>query len=112
MKRAVSKRLAFLEQLTSAGKADSFAWYGLAMEYRSLQRFDDALRTFETLRANDPGYVAQYLMAAQMLSSLDRNAEAEVWAAQGIERAREKRDGHALGELETFMNELKQGALR
>ncbi|MFO0661445.1 MAG: tetratricopeptide repeat protein [Polyangiaceae bacterium] len=108
----MSKRLAFLEQLTASGKADSFAWYGLAMEYRSLQRFDDALRTFETLREKDPGYVAQYLMAAQMLSSLDRGDEAREWAQQGLDRAREKRDSHALNELEVFMNELKQGALR
>src|ERR1700678_394936 len=31
-----SKRLEFLLKITAAGKADPFAWYGLAMEYRSL----------------------------------------------------------------------------
>ena len=62
------KRLALLEQMTSSGQADAFAWYGLAMEYRSRQRWDDAMKTFEALHEKDPTYVPQYLMCGQMLA--------------------------------------------
>ena len=30
----MNKRLEMLEKMTNSGQADSFAWYGLAMEYR------------------------------------------------------------------------------
>src|SRR5262245_22021849 len=71
----MSKRLALLEKMTSEGTADPFAWYGLALEYRNLERWDDALRTFEALRAKWPDYVPTYLMAAQMLEQCARAEE-------------------------------------
>ena len=54
-----SKRLEFLLKMTSSGNEDPFVWYGLAMEYRSLGRFDEALATFEALRGADPGLRAR-----------------------------------------------------
>ena len=42
----MNKRLQMLEKLTSSDSADSFAFYGLAMEYRKEGRVDDALATF------------------------------------------------------------------
>ncbi len=99
----MSKRLAVLEKMTAAPNADPFAWYGLAMEYRSLGRLDECLRTFETLRERDPGYVAMYLMAAQVLAQLQRKEEARAWAEAGQQQARRKGDNHALGELESLL---------
>ena len=69
---ATSKRLEFLQKLTSSGSTDPFAWYGLAMEYRALERRDEALATFETLRAQAPDYVPMYLMCGQMLEKMGR----------------------------------------
>ena len=34
-----SKRLAFLQKTTAEGSPDPLAWYGLAMEYRKLERW-------------------------------------------------------------------------
>ena len=48
-----SKRLAFLEKLVADGSSDPMAWYGLAMEYRSLERFDDSFVDLENERTND-----------------------------------------------------------
>ena len=103
----MNKRLDMLEKLTSSGKADSFAWYGLAMEYRKEKRVDDALATFEKLRAADGEYVPMYLMAGQMLSESDRSAEAISWLEQGIQKARAKGDSKALGELEQALVEAR-----
>ena len=35
-----SKRLVVLEKMTGSGSTDPFAWYGLAMEYKSLARVE------------------------------------------------------------------------
>jgi predicted Zn-dependent protease len=103
---ATSKRLEFLQKLTASGSPDPFAWYGLAMEYRALERHDDALATFEALRARDPGYVAMYLMCGQMLEKMGRAADARAWLTSGIEAARKKGDAHALSELEGALGAL------
>lgn len=97
----MNKRLAFLEQMTKAGSADSFAWYGLALEYRKEKRFDDALGAFRSLRDKDPGYLALYLMAGQTLVEAGRGADAKEWLEAGIVIARERGDGKTLGELES-----------
>lgn len=99
----MNKRLAFLEQHCAAGTADSFAFYGLAMEYRKEGRVDDAIATFGKLREKDAGYVPMYLMAGQTLIDAGRTEEARSWLESGIEAARAKRDSHALGELESAL---------
>jgi predicted Zn-dependent protease len=106
MVSTVNKRLAFLEQTTRAGSADSFAWYALALEYKKEQRFDEAITTFESLRAKDPGYLPMYLMAGETLAEAKRTADASTWLRAGIELARERGDGKTLGELESALADL------
>jgi tetratricopeptide (TPR) repeat protein len=102
----MSKRLAFLEKMTAEGSTDPFAWYGLALEYRNLERYDEALQTFTTLRTATPDYVATYLMCGQMLEKLTRFDEAREWLEQGIVAAKKKGDSHAQGELESALAAL------
>jgi predicted Zn-dependent protease len=106
MVSAVNKRLAFLEQTTRAGSADTFAWYALALEYRKEQRLDDAVAAFESLREKDPGYLPMYLMAGQTLAEAKRPDDAGTWLRAGIELARERGDGKTLSELENALAEL------
>jgi len=101
-----SKRLAFLQKTTADGSTDPLAWYGLAMEYRKLERWDEALQTFTALRTMKPDYVAMYLMCGQMLEGISRGEEAREWLEEGIKRAREKNDGHAVSELQTALDAL------
>lgn len=102
----MNKRLAFLEQHCATGTADSFAYYGLGMEYRKEGRVDDAIATFETLKAKDPSYVPMYLMAGQTLIDANRTSEARAWLEAGITAAKAKHDSHALGELESALASL------
>jgi tetratricopeptide (TPR) repeat protein len=102
----VSKRLAYLEKITSEGSKDPFAWYGLANEYSNLGRPEDALRTYEKLRELDPSYVPQYLMCGQMLANLKRSDEARVWLTQGLEAATKAGNAHALSELTNVLASL------
>jgi predicted Zn-dependent protease len=101
-----SKRLTLLEKLTREKSPDPFHWYGLAMEYRSLERMDEALQTFTELRAANPEYTAMYLMCGQLLVSLGRGDEARGWYEAGIAIARKKGESHALSELEGALSEL------
>ena len=102
----MNKRLAFLEQTTSAGNADSFAWYALALEYKKEQRWDDAMAAFRSLRDKDPSYLALYLMAGQTLVEADRPADAREWLTSGITLARSRGDAKTLGELENALADL------
>lgn len=95
----MNKRLAMLENITSSGKADAFAWYGLGMEYRREGRTADALATFEKLHSLHPEYLPMYLMAGQTSLEAGRTEEARRWLTTGIELARAQNQAHALAEL-------------
>ncbi len=95
----MSKRLLFLEDLVEKGKADSFARYALALEYKSLGRIDDALAAFGALKAADPKYVPQYLMCGTMLLDAGRNEDARTWLQEGLMVARAAGDTKAAGEI-------------
>ena len=99
----MNKRLAFLEQHCASPSADSFAFYGLGMEYRKEGRVDDAIATFTKLKAKDPDYEPMYLMAGQALIDAGRAAEARTWLEAGVAVATRKHDSHALGELESAL---------
>jgi predicted Zn-dependent protease len=103
---ATSKRLEFFQKHTASGQAEPMAWYGLAMEYRSLDRFDEALVAFESLRSKHPDYVPMYLMCGQMLEKLGRVDDARAWLSSGVDAARAKGDSHALSELEGALGAL------
>jgi tetratricopeptide (TPR) repeat protein len=103
---ATSKRLEMLLKVTSTGMDDPFPWYGLAMEYRGLERHDDALATFTKLRAMKADYVPAYLMCGQMLEKLGKLDQAREWLTAGIEAARAKGDAHALSELQGALDAL------
>ncbi|WP_437688394.1 tetratricopeptide repeat protein [Sorangium sp. So ce176] len=96
----MSKRLLMLEKMTQGGSKDPFHWYALALEYAGLDRHDEALATFNALRAMDASYVPMYLMCGTMLVKAGRADEGRAWLSDGIGVARSKGDQHALSELE------------
>lgn len=102
----MSKRLEMLLKMRDAKSEDPFVHYGLALEYKSLGRTDEALATFASMREKFAGYVPQYLMAAQILTAQSRNDEARTVITAGIEAARKARDSHAAGELESALAAL------
>lgn len=102
----MSKRLEVLELMTTKKPDDPFVWYARALELRSLERRDEALRALRDVTQNFPTYVPTYLMAAQLASELERIEEARELASLGIEKARAASDGHALSELTSFLGSL------
>ncbi len=102
----MSKRLAFLEDLVAKGKADSFARYALALEYKSLDRVDDALGAFQALREVDADYVPMFLMCGTMLVDAGRPDEARAWLEHGLVAARHAGDAKAAGEIQEALQRL------
>ncbi len=101
-----SKRLEFLLAMAPASD-DPMVGYGLGMEYRSLERYEEALAAFAALRARTPEYVPMYLMCGLMLDGMGRTDEAREWLSAGIEVARARGDAHAAGELENASRALE-----
>jgi predicted Zn-dependent protease len=77
------------------------------MEYRKLERWDEALQTFTALRTMKPDYVALYLMCGQMLEGIQRTDEARTWLEEGLVQAKAKGDSHALSELQSALDALE-----
>lgn len=102
----MSKRLAMLEKMTAGGAGDAFAWYALANEYKSLGRFEDALRTFRALREREPDYVPQYLICGTMLLEAGRADDARDWLSTGLPKAEGAGDQKAVSELNEALERL------
>lgn len=99
-------RIATLTEILTANPEDSFARYGLAMEYSKASRTEEALREFQTLLAKNPDYTPGYFMAAQTLANAGRVDEAKHMLVDGISSARRTGNNHAQGEMTAMLEEL------
>ncbi len=84
---------------------DEFLQYALATEYLRLNDTAKALQYYETLVEKHPDYVGTYYHLGKLYEALNRKADAIVIYEKGMIIARQKRDNHALSELQTVYNE-------
>ncbi len=101
-----TNRLEVLRQLVERNPKDSFALYGLAMEYANQGDNDKALEQFRTLTEVDPDYSYAYYHAGQVLSKMGKIEDARAWYQKGIEATSRNGDEHARGEIEAALAEL------
>ena len=99
-------RIAMLREILTANPEDSFARYGLAMEYSRTGQIDQALQEFKTLIEKSPDYTPAYFMAAQTLASASRVDEAKRWLVDGVSCARRTGNAHAQSEMTAMLEEL------
>ena len=100
-------RIAMLTEILAANPEDSFARYGLAMEYSKAGQVDQALTEFKTLIEKNPDYTPAYFMAAQTLATAGRTEEAKRMLVDGISSARRTGNTHAQSEMTAMLEELK-----
>ena len=86
--------------------ANSFARYGLAMEFAKSADPSQAITEFQTLIQHDPNYVAAYYHGGQTLEKLGRLEEAKKTYELGIEACTRKGDAHTRAEIEAALNLL------
>lgn len=96
-----------LNEILSENPADSFARYGLAMEYSNSGDVDRALEEFKKLLATNPDYTAGYFMAAQALVRANRAEEAKKMLSDGISSAQRTGNNHAQSEMEAMLSDLR-----
>jgi predicted Zn-dependent protease len=99
-------RISALSDILVQDPNNTFARYGLAMEYANSGQVDRALEEFEKLLSSNPDYAAGYFMAAQTLVRAGRAEEAKKKLVDGIAAAGRKRDAHAESEMQAMLQEI------
>ena len=99
-------RIEILKGFLNDNPNDSFSRYALALEYAKLGQNEDALREFETVRTNDPQYVATYYQLGQLYQKLGKTHDAERTFRTGITVAAKAGDEHTRSELEAALEGL------
>jgi cytochrome c-type biogenesis protein CcmH/NrfG len=99
-------RITALNDILTQNPNDTFARYGLAMEYAKQGDLDRSLAEFSILLKSNPDYTPGYFMAAQTLARAERVAEAKAMLADGIASARRTGNLHAESEMEAMLTEL------
>jgi tetratricopeptide (TPR) repeat protein len=99
-------RIAMLREILAANTEDSFARYGLAMEYSKTGQVEEAVQEFKTLIEKNPDYTPAYFMAAQALANASRIDEAKRWLVDGISSASRTGNAHAQSEMTAMLEEL------
>jgi Tfp pilus assembly protein PilF len=99
-------RVEILKGFLNDNANDSFSRYALALEYVKLGQNDDAVREFETVKTNDPDYVATYFQLGQLYQKLGKTHEAEETFRTGITVAAKIGDEHTKSELEGALESI------
>ncbi len=95
-----------LKNMVDQNPSDSFARYGLAMEYANSGALDSAVAEFRALLQVNPDYAAAYFHGGQALEKLGRLEEARATYEHGIEVTARTGDQHTRGELQAALDLL------
>ena len=101
-----STRLDLLKSMVEQNPGDTFARYGLAMEYRNAGDLEGSLREFRALMAASPDYSPAYFHGGQTLERLGRLDEARQVYLQGVEVTTRSGDQHARSEMQGALDLL------
>jgi predicted Zn-dependent protease len=99
-------RIAMLNEILEQNPDDTFARYGLAMEFSKIGDVQRALEEFKKLLCAHPDYTAGYFMAAQTLAKCGRTDEAIKMLSDGVVSASRTGNTHAQSEMEAMLSEL------
>jgi Flp pilus assembly protein TadD len=99
-------RLDLLKNLVAQNPTDSFARYGLAMEWARTGNLEQAVEEYRGLLAANPNYAAAYYHGGQALAQLGRVEEARALYRQGIEATTKIGDLHTRSEIEAALEML------
>jgi len=95
-----------LKSMLVQNPRDSFARYGLAMEYAKGGELETAVAEFKALLDSNPDYAAAYFHGGQALEKLARVEDARAMYQKGIETAARIGDRHAESELQAALDLL------
>ena len=99
-------RLETLRGMVARNPSDSFARYGLAMEYARGGDLAKAVEEFRALLTVNPDYAAAYYHGGQALEKLGRMEDAREFYRKGIEATIRTGDEHTRSELQAALDIL------
>src|ERR1035438_2134802 len=102
----MSKRLEVLKNMAAQNPNDSFARYGLAMEYANSGDLENAIQEYQALLAVNSNYSAAYFHGGQTLEKLGRREDARALYRQGIEATTRIGDLHTRSEIQAALDLL------
>jgi tetratricopeptide (TPR) repeat protein len=95
-----------LKNMVEQNPRDSFARYGLAMEYANTGQMENAVTEFAALLEVNPDYAAAYFHGGQALEKLGRLEQARQIYEKGIEVTGRTGDHHTRSELQAALDLL------
>ena len=99
-------RLELLKNMVAQNPGNSFARYGLAMEWANTGNLEQAVEEYRALLAENPNYAAAYYHGGQTLARLGRVEEARALFREGIEATTRTGDMHTRSEIEAALESL------
>ncbi len=100
-------KVTMLQEILAQNPMDSFARYGLAMEFSSTGKITEALAEFDRLQQDHPDYTPGYFMAAQTLAGAGKTDEAKLRLTNGIACAVRTGNAHAQREMQEMLDDLE-----
>ena len=102
----MSVRLKKLETMLEKTPNDAFLLYGVALEYKSAGRYDEAIKFLNRTLEVDPAYCYAYFQSGQVYEMTgDTEAARNIYEA-GIDAAKKKGDAHAESEIRGALESL------
>jgi len=101
-----ANRMEFLRSMLEQNPRDTFARYGLAMEFANSGNLERAVAEYRALLEHNPDYAAAYYHGGQALEKLGRVDEARAIYQQGIETTTRTGDQHTRSELQAALDML------
>jgi tetratricopeptide (TPR) repeat protein len=102
----MSNRMETLKSMLAQNPRDTFARYGLAMEYQNRGELQTAVTEFRLLLEQNPDYAAAYFHGGQALEKLGRLEEARAFYQRGIDVTSRTGDRHTQSELQAALDML------
>ncbi len=99
-------RIEKLQNLLKQKPNDSFALFGLAMEYAARNEFNLAIEYLTKLIEADPNYVAGYYQKAKLHIKLGEKEDAKQVIQAGINKALETGQFHTRDKLQELLNAI------
>lgn len=101
-----TNRVDVLKGMLEQDPANTFARYGLAMEYANSGQLDQAVEEYRALLTSNPNYAAAYFHGGQALEKLGRTDEARTLYEEGIGVTTRTGDHHTRSELQAALDIL------
>lgn len=98
-------RLEQFKEFVEMDPSDTFSRYALAMEYMSVEKFNESLEHFAEVLKLDPSYSAAYFQAGIAARKSGDHTRAKDFLTQGIAAAEKKGDWHARDEMKAALAE-------